>query len=264
MLPEVRSGTSRISGSPATGLVRCLAAAASALIALSKASGPSTMPPWIWPRSAIFARAAASIVAGCFGVTSSTAASTASFGRSIPKARHRSMALRAISALVSRSGSMLIAASVTTSGLWYSGTSRMKQWLMRRSVRSPPSRATTAASISSVCRLPFISAPARPSRTRATARSAEAWLCGVSSMAMPARSRPAAAAAARIRAAGPTRMGRIRPALAASSAPSRLAASTGCTTAQGRAGPAATALAISRASLSSAALLCGASFMQRA
>ena len=40
----------------------------------------------------------------------------------------------------------------------------MKQWLMRRAVRMPVSRATTAPISSSVCRLPFISASARPAR----------------------------------------------------------------------------------------------------
>ena len=40
---------------------------------------------------------------------------------------------------------------------------------MRRPVRSPVSRATTAASSSSVCRLPFISSSALPCRTSSTA-----------------------------------------------------------------------------------------------
>ena len=54
----------------------------------------------------------------------------------------------------------------------------MKTWLMRRPVRSPVSLATTAASSSSVWRLPFISSSAWPPRTSATAVAAEAWLCG--------------------------------------------------------------------------------------
>ena len=41
----------------------------------------------------------------------------------------------------------------------------------------PVSRATTAPISSSVCRLPFISAAALPSRTRATALAADSWLC---------------------------------------------------------------------------------------
>ena len=47
--------------------------AASGLMALSKASGPSSTPPVIWPRSAILHSAAASIVDGIFVVTVSTA-----------------------------------------------------------------------------------------------------------------------------------------------------------------------------------------------
>ena len=47
---------------------------------------------------------------------------------------------------------------------------------MRRAVRSPVSRLTTAPISSSVCRLPFISASALPSRTSSTAFAADAWL----------------------------------------------------------------------------------------
>ena len=53
---------------------------------------------------------------------------------------------------------------------------------MRRAVRRPVSRFTTAAISSSVCRLPFISASALPSRTSSTAFAAEAWLCGASTI----------------------------------------------------------------------------------
>jgi hypothetical protein len=53
---------------------------------------------------------------------------------------------------------------------------------MRRAVRRPPSRETTAAISSSVCRLPFIRHSARPSRTSRTASVAEALLCGVSTI----------------------------------------------------------------------------------
>ena len=51
----------------------CLIAAASSLIALSSASGPSRIPPVIWPRSAILHSAAASIVDGTAGLTVSIA-----------------------------------------------------------------------------------------------------------------------------------------------------------------------------------------------
>ena len=47
---------------------------------------------------------------------------------------------------------------------------------MRRAVRSPVSRFTTAAISSSVWRLPFISASASPFRTSSTAFAADSWL----------------------------------------------------------------------------------------
>ena len=72
---------------------------------------------------------------------------------------------------------MLTAASVMISASWWPGTSMTKQWLIRRAVRMPVSRATTAPISSSVCRLPFISASALPSRTSSTAFAAESWLC---------------------------------------------------------------------------------------
>ena len=75
---------------------------------------------------------------------------------------------------------MLIAASVTMTTRSMAGTSMMKQWLMRRAVRNPVSRFTTAAISSSVCRLPFISISTLPSRASRTAVSAEATLCGAS------------------------------------------------------------------------------------
>src|SRR5262249_33212491 len=53
MLPASRSGTSRMSASPATSERICLTSAAVLLMALSIASGPSSRPPVIWPRSAI-------------------------------------------------------------------------------------------------------------------------------------------------------------------------------------------------------------------
>ncbi len=84
MLPASRSGTSRMSGSPATSDPMPLIRAASALIALSNASGPSRSAPVICPRSAILHSAAASSVAGIFDVTVSTAARIATFGRARP------------------------------------------------------------------------------------------------------------------------------------------------------------------------------------
>ena len=89
-----------------------------ALMALSKASGPSMMASVICPLSAILQSAAASIVAIIFGLTVSTAASTPTFGRlSNPNTtRHRSTAFWTISALSARSGTILTAASVMMNG----------------------------------------------------------------------------------------------------------------------------------------------------
>jgi hypothetical protein len=117
MLPASRSGTIRMSAWPATGEAMPLMRAASAEIALSKASGPSSTAPAIWPRSAILHRAAASTVEGMRGVTVSTADRMATLGWATPSARARSTALRTMSALALRSGVMFSAASVTSRGL---------------------------------------------------------------------------------------------------------------------------------------------------
>src|SRR5262249_23849905 len=112
MLPASRSGTSRICARPATSDLMPLILTASGSTALSKASGPSRMPPVIWPRSAILHSAAASMVEGIFEVTVSTAERTATRGVPRPTWTHRSIAFWTMSRLASRSGKMLIAASV--------------------------------------------------------------------------------------------------------------------------------------------------------
>ena len=89
----------------------------------------------------------------------------------------------------------------------------MKQWLMRRAVRMPLSCATTAAISSSVCRLPFISASAFPSRTSATALAAESWLCSEATSGKPEISMPAAPAASRDPRGGPDQDRRDQPQL---------------------------------------------------
>ena len=83
-----------------------------------------------------------------------------------------------------------------------------KQWLIRRSVRIPVSRATTAAISSSVCRLPFIRAAALCSRTRATAFTAELWLCSASTIGRSAMSIACRAAMSWMRAVGRPRSAR--------------------------------------------------------
>ena len=107
-----------MSGSPATSDWIPFVRAASLLIALSKARGPSRRPPVICLRSAILHNAAASRVAGIFEVTVSTAARIATFGRSTPRETARSIAFWQMSTLSSRVGAMLIAASVTIRTLW--------------------------------------------------------------------------------------------------------------------------------------------------
>ena len=79
---------------------------------------------------------------------------------------------------------------------------------MRRPVRSPDSRATTADMKWSVCRLPFISMPTAPSRARpAAARAASASSSGVSTISSEPARRPSSAIKAASRAAGPTSSG---------------------------------------------------------
>ena len=55
-------------------------------MATSRAMGPSTKAPLIWPRSAILARMAASTVAWTLGSTCSVAAMTATLGLATPRA----------------------------------------------------------------------------------------------------------------------------------------------------------------------------------
>ena len=166
--------------------------AASGSMALSKASGPSSSPPVIWPRSAILHSAAASMVEGIFVVTVSTADRIATRGGSMPMPFQRSMAFWTMSRLVSRSGKMLIAASVMNSVSAWPGTSMTKTWLIRRSVRRPVAEAVTSRISSSVCRLPFISSSPLPSRISATARAAAAWLCGASTISIAVEVEPVA------------------------------------------------------------------------
>src|SRR4051794_4444105 len=73
MLPASRLGTTRTLACTATGDRMFLIWAAPRSMALSRASGPSRMPPVIWPRSAILQSAAASMVDGTFGFTVSMA-----------------------------------------------------------------------------------------------------------------------------------------------------------------------------------------------
>ncbi|KKJ05188.1 hypothetical protein XF14_17850 [Burkholderia gladioli] len=115
-LPASMSGTTSTSARPATAESMPLSRAARLETALSKASGPSTIAPTIWPRSAIFASAAASSVERIAGFTVSIALSTATRGQGRPSAWARSTAFCVIAAFWARSGAMLTAASVRMNG----------------------------------------------------------------------------------------------------------------------------------------------------
>src|SRR3954464_808230 len=109
-------------------------------------------------------------------------------------------------------------------------------WLMRRAVRRPPSRDTTAPISSSVSKLPFIRHSARPSRTSATALAAESWLCSASTSSKPEMLMRLFSAAAPMRAFGPTRIGLISPSFAGSTEPPGDESSHGWATAVGTGG----------------------------
>ena len=110
--------------------------------------------------------------------------------------------------LVLQRGGDVDRASVMMSACSSAGTSMTKQWLMRRLVRRPVSRLTTAPINSSVCRLPFtrLTFPSCPRRTAASAAS----LCGASTIDRPVRSKPSASAATRLIFC-PTRTGMMSP-----------------------------------------------------
>ena len=87
-----------------------------------------------------------------------------------------------------------------------------KTWLMRRPVRRPVSRATTAPSSSSVCRLPFISSSALPcSHELDGFRGGRMAVRRFDDFDVAEVRCRTAAATSRMRSAGPTRIGVIRP-----------------------------------------------------
>jgi hypothetical protein len=132
-------------------------------MALSSASGPSSRPPVIWPRSAILHSAAASMVDGTFGLTVSIADRIATGLARSPAHGARSMAFWTMWTLSSSVGKMLTAASVMISAR------SIGRHVHHEAVADAPLGAqagvalgTTAAISSSVCRLPFISASPCP------------------------------------------------------------------------------------------------------
>ena len=188
------------------------------------------LPPVIWPRSAILHSAAASMVDGILDVTVSTAERMATRGVPSPTGVKRSTAFCTMSRLASRSGKILIAASVINSVSACDGTSMTKTWLIRRAVRKPVLEDVTARISSSVCRLPFINNSPCPALISSTALAAAASLCGASTTLKALISISCSRADALILAIGPTRVGMMSPIFAASNAPRSEVSSHGCTT----------------------------------
>src|SRR6516162_3314025 len=106
----------------------------------------------------------------------------------------------------------------------------MKTWLIRRAVRKPVVLEVTARVNSSVCRLPFIRSSPLDSRMSSTPFIAAASLWGTSTTSKSSIRRPCSRATAEIFAAGPTRIGTLTPASAASIGPRSEVSSQGCTT----------------------------------
>ena len=231
MLPASRSGTSRISASPATGDTMLLSLAASRLMALSNASGPSSRPPVIWPRSAILHSAAASIVDGISEVTVSTADRIATFGRPMPQGMRKiDRVLHDIDFILQRRKD--VHRSVGDEQRFWIGRHVHDEDVADAPRRAQPVSLLTTASInSSVCRLPFISASASPAADHFDAFAADAWLYGVSTSCQVAISGPRPRPGRGYEPAVPTNIGLMIFASAASMAPRREVSSQGCTTA---------------------------------
>ena len=137
ILPDSKSGATKMSACPATAEAMCLICAAWLETALSNASGPSSKPPLICPRSAILHKAAASSVDGMLGLTVSTAERMATFGVPTPMICANKIAFCTMSAFSAKVGAMFSAASVMYKGLGYMGASKRNTCDMRRPVRKP-------------------------------------------------------------------------------------------------------------------------------
>jgi len=86
-----RSGATRICAKPATDEPILFTVVACLLMASSTASGPSSMPPVIWPRSDILQRMAVSVVPRILESMTSIAESMATRGSPRPRRMCRSM-----------------------------------------------------------------------------------------------------------------------------------------------------------------------------
>ena len=151
---------------------------------------------------------------GMAGMALSVPDRMATLGSALPSAWARPTALLTISIRVFSLGATLTAPSVIISTRSDPGTVIWNTWLRRRPVRSPVSRATTAAIRASVWTWPFIRALTSPSRASATAARAAALSSSppVSTMRKPEMSQPMVAARLSILSRLPTRTGVIRPA----------------------------------------------------
>jgi len=105
--------------------------------------------------------------------TISTAANTATFGWPMPSARAKPIAFWQMSRFWSVSGAMFRATSLMTKRRAYVGTDIITQWLIRRPARNFASFCMIACKRTSVCKLPFISAPTSPAPAAAAAFRAE-------------------------------------------------------------------------------------------
>ena len=107
----------------------------------------------------------------------------------------------------------------------------MKTWLIRRAVRRPVADAVTARISSSVCRLPFIRSSPLPARISSTRLRGRRLAVRRVDDFDTCRCRDCACVrTAAIFAAGPTRIGMMMPASAASITPRSEVSSQGCTT----------------------------------
>ena len=198
-------------------------AAASGDIARSKDRGPanSARGSRAAARDAI---SAASPLEGIAVRTDSVADRIAMRGQGWPSRRPISATCIAASTRVSMSGATFTAASLINSGRPPAGGNIAKICSSRLPVRMPAVRRTIPPINTSVCNWPLASPATRPAANRAIASSIASLSPVAGIISTPERSQPMAVASFAIMSGSPTRIGRTRPALAASQAVWRVAA----------------------------------------
>ena len=181
----------------------------------------------ICPRSAILQSAAASSVAGIFEFTVSTAARIATFGRSTPNVRARSIAFWQMSTLSSSVGAMLIARVGHDQDLV------VGRHVHQEHVTQAPAGAESRL-LGDDRTQHFVRVQAALHQQLGLALTDQFHRLGRRRAAVghvhdlaPPRSMPFAFAISAIVAAGPTRMGTIRPCVPASIAPDSAVSSQG-------------------------------------